>query len=147
MRREANIPLFLWITTAVVVHLLWSGGADQGAKILEQRLDIQRFARAVQSHVRGVGAPIEIALQDDEKDPEKDAEQQQPDKPDDVQPPEKQTADKDDPEAKKKPPEKEVVKPEEPKPLPPEKKPAPPKPEEKQVEAKPAPEVKPPELT
>ena len=52
MRREANIPLFLWITTAVVVHLLWSGGADQGAKILEQRLDIQRFARAVQTSER-----------------------------------------------------------------------------------------------
>ena len=45
MRREANIPLFLWITTAVVIHLLWSGGADQTAKLLEQRLDIQRFAR------------------------------------------------------------------------------------------------------
>ena len=82
MRREANIPLFLWITTAVVVHLLWSGGADQGAKILEQRLDIQRFARAVQSHVRGVGVPIEIALQEDEKDEEaKPIEKDEPDPP------------------------------------------------------------------
>jgi len=112
MRREANIPLFLWITTAVVVHLLWSGGADQGAKILEQRLDIQRFARAVQSHVRGVGSPIEIALQDDVKDPEKDTEPAPPDKPDDTTPPEQQPADKDDPEAKKKPPEKQLVTPE-----------------------------------
>jgi chemotaxis protein histidine kinase CheA len=147
MRREANIPLFLWITTAVVVHLLWSGGADQGAKILEQRLDIQRFARAVQSHVRGVGAPIEIALQDDEKDPEKDNEPAKPDKPDEAKPPEQQPADKDDPEAKKKPPEKEVVKPEEPKPLPPVKKVEPPKPEEKKPDAKVAAEAKPPELT
>jgi hypothetical protein len=148
MRREANIPLFLWITTAVVVHLLWSGGADQGAKILEQRLDIQRFARAVQSHVRGVGVPIEIALQDDEKEEEdKPIEKDEPVPPDAVKPPEQQNAEKDDPQAKQKPPEKEVVKPEAPKPLPPEKKPAPPKPEEKKAEAKPVAEVKPPDLT
>jgi hypothetical protein len=145
MRREANIPLFLWITTAVVVHLLWSGGADQGAKILEQRLDIQRFARAVQSHVRGVGAPIEISLQDDDKsEEEKPIEKDDPVTPDVVKPPEQQTADKDDPAAKKKPPEKEVPKPEELKPKPLEKKPEAPKPEPKKVEAKPAPEVKPP---
>jgi len=98
MRREANIPLFLWITTAVVVHLLWSGGADQGAKILDQRLDIQRFARSVQSHVRGVGVPLEVSLLDDEqKDPEKDLEKDYPDKPDEAKPPDEQNAEKDDP--------------------------------------------------
>ncbi len=150
MRREANIPLFLWITTAVVVHLLWSGGADQGAKIMEQRLDIQRFARAVQSHVRGVGTPIEIALQDDEQDPEdKPAQKDEPVAPDAVKPPDQQTADQDDPQAKKKPPEKERVLPDLPKPPPPEKKPPQPKPEQKALEVKPAPpEAKPPpELT
>ncbi len=148
MRREANIPLFLWITTAVVVHLLWSGGADQGAKILEQRLDIQRFARAVQNHVRGVGMPVEVALlDDDEKPPEKDVEKDEPAKPDDEKAPEPQNADKDDPEAKKKPPIKELIKPEEKKPPPPPpevKKPEEKKPEEKKAEAKP---VQPPELT
>ncbi len=146
MRREANIPLFLWITTAVVVHLLWSGGADQGAKILEQGLDIQRFARAVQSHVRGVGAPIEIALQDEDQEQEKrPAEKDEPVTPDAAKPPQSQTADRDDPQAKKKPPEKERVLPELPKPLPPEKKPPQPKPEQKALQAKPTPaEVKPP---
>jgi TonB C terminal len=150
MRREANIPLFLWITTAVVVHLLWSGGADQGAKILEQRLDIQRFARAVQSHVRGVGAPIEISLQDEPKEEEdKPIDKDDPVTPDPVKPPDQQNADKDDPKAKQKPPEKELVKPDLPKPLPQEKKPVLPKPEEKKADPKPAPaEVKPPpELT
>ena len=113
MRREANIPLFLWITTAVVVHLLWSGGADQGAKILEQRFDIERFARNVQNHVRGVGAPIEVALLDEEKPPEPDKpEEDEHDKPDDVKPPEKDDAEKDDPAAKKKLPDKLLVKPE-----------------------------------
>src|SRR6188768_1542432 len=108
MRREANIPLFLWITTAVVIHLLWSGGADQTAKLIEQRLDIQRFARSVQNHVRGVGAPVEIALLPDEEKPtEKEEEQDDPDKPEDLKEPEKKTAEKDDPRAEKKQPVKE----------------------------------------
>jgi hypothetical protein len=150
MRREANIPLFLWITTAVVVHLLWSGGADRGARILAQRLDIQNFARTVQNRARGLGKPIEIALQDDDtKDEEKPIEKDDPVQPDEPKPPEQQTAEKDDPAAKKKPPEKEVVKPEPAKPKPEEKKPEPPKPpEEKKAEPKPAPVVQPPpELT
>ena len=146
MRREANIPLFLWITTAVVVHLLWSGGADQGAKIIAQGLDIQRFARSVQNHVRGVGVPVEVSLLDDEKSPEKDVEKDDPDKPDELTAPEKQTAEKDDPQAKQKLPEKEPVKPKLPEP-----KPVVPKPEEKKPEEKVVPtpaEPKPlPELT
>jgi len=148
MRREANIPLILWITTAVVVHLLWSGGADQTAKLIEQRLDIQRFARSVQNHVRGVGAPVEVALLDEEKPPEKDVEQDEADKPEDIKDPEqKKTAEKDDPEAEKKKPEKEV-KPEkvEPPKVEP-KKPEQPKPEEKKAEPTPTPAQPPPELT
>src|SRR3954447_24115949 len=101
MRREANIPLFLWITTAVVVHLLWSGGADQTAKIIEQRLDIQRFARSVQNHVRGVGAPVEVTLVDEEKPADKEEEQEDPNKPEDIKEPEQKNAEKDDPEAEK----------------------------------------------
>ena len=131
MRREANIPLFLWITTAVVVHLLWSGGADQAAKVIEQRLDIQRFARTVQNHVRGVGAPVEIALIDDEKAPEKDVEQEEPDKPDEAKDPDPKNAEKDDPEAEKKKPIKEAVKPEKKPEAPP---PEPKKPDEKKPE-------------
>jgi hypothetical protein len=149
MRREANIPLFLWITTAVVVHLLWSGGADQTAKLIEQRLDIQRFARSVQNHVRGVGAPVEIALLPDEEKPtEKEEEQDDPDKPEDIKEPEKKTAEKDDPKAEKKQPVKEVVQPEkvEPPKVEP-KKPEEKKPEEKKAEPTPTPAQPPPELT
>src|SRR6478736_12935 len=148
MRREANIPLFLWITTAVVVHLLWSGGADQTAKLIEQRLDIQRFARSVQSHVRGVGGPTEIEVISEEKPTEKEEEQDDPDKPEDIKEPEKKNAEKDDPEAEKKPPVKEVVKPEkvEPPKVEP-KKPEEKKPEEKKVEPTPTPAQPPPELT
>lgn len=151
MRREANIPLFLWITTAVVVHLLWSGGVDQGAKVLDQRLDIQRFARSVQNHVRGVGIPVEVSLLDEEqKEPDKDLEKDDPDKPDEAKPPDEKNAEKDDPEAKKKLPVKEEAKPEkklEPPPVAP-KKPEEKKPEEKKAEVTPAqPTPPPPELT
>src|SRR3954467_13465553 len=101
MRREANIPLFLWITTAVVVHLLWSGGADQTAKIIEQRLDIQRFARSVQNHVTGVGAPVEVTVIPEDKSDEKELEKDDPDKPEDAKEPQLKNAEKDDPEAEK----------------------------------------------
>jgi len=134
MRREANIPLFLWITTAVVVHLLWSGGADQTAKILEQQLDIQRFARSVQNHVRGAGTVVEVALLDEDRPPEeKDVEKDVPDEPDQAKPPEKDNAETDDPEAKKKLAKKDPVKVEKPEVAPP---PPPPKPEEKKPEEK-----------
>ena len=148
MRREANIPLFLWITTAVVVHLLWSGGADQTAKIIEQRLDIQRFARSVQNHVRGVGAPVEVELIPDDKSAEKDLEQDDPDKPDDAREPEQKNAEKDDPAAEKKKPLKELVKPEpvQPPPAPP-KKPEEKKPEEKKADPTPVQAEPPPEPT
>src|SRR6187402_2648059 len=112
MRREANIPLFLWITTAVVVHLLWSGGADQGAKVLAQRLDIQNFARSVQSHVRGVGSPVEMTVVDEDKPDEKDVEKDELDPPKDEREPDQKDAPRDDPEAQKKLPQKELVKPE-----------------------------------
>lgn len=133
MRREANIPLFLWITTAVVVHLLWSGGADQGAKVLAQRLDIQNFARSVQSHVRGVGSPVEMTVVDEDKPDEKDVEKDELDPPKDEREPDQKDATRDDPEAQKKLPQKEIVKPE-PKPVPP--------PEQKPEEKKPEPEKK-----
>jgi hypothetical protein len=146
MRREANIPLFLWITTAVVVHLLWSGGADQTAKIIAQRLDIQRFARSVQSHVRGVGAPLEVALVDDDKPEEKDVEKDEPDEPEETKAPEPKNSEKDDPLAEKKKPVTEPVKPEKvaPTPVPP--KPEEKKPEEPKAEPTPVPAKPPPEL-
>jgi len=147
MRREANIPLFLWITTAVVIHLLWSGGADQTAKLIEQRLDIQRFARSVQNHVRGVGAPVEVALIDESKPEEPEVEKDEPDKPDEAKAPDPRNAEKDDPDAEKKKPLKELVKPEkkpEPAPVPAEK-PEEKKPEEKKIEATPVPPQPPPE--
>jgi TonB C terminal len=130
MRREANIPLFLWIATAVLVHLLWGGGADRGARVIEDQLDIQRFAREVQRRARGSVAPIEIALIDEAPSEPPSADQKpdpEPEKQPEVAPPKPPEETRDDPEAKKPNPVKEAEKklekkPEEPKKAEPEKK-------------------------
>jgi hypothetical protein len=135
MRRETSIPLFLWVATAALAHLLWGGGADQGARLIDERLDVGRFAAGVRSHVRGsLAPPIEIALEDestpeepeskppeappkDEADPEEEDEQKadeikeepkrKPNKPEQQEP---------EPEPEAKPP--EPPKPDQPKPAP-----------------------------
>src|SRR5688572_7868572 len=126
MRREASIPLFLWVASAALAHLLWGGGADQGARLIDERLDVGRFAAGVRSHVRGsIAPPIEIALEDesmpeeaenkppesptrDEADPEEEDEQN-PDPVKDEQDPrrkqEPKPADEQEPEPEAKPPE------------------------------------------
>jgi hypothetical protein len=89
MRREASIPLFLWVATAALAHLLWSGGAEQGARLIDERLDIGRFAAGIRSHVRGsIAPPLEIAIDDpsteeDETKPEEPNEDEEPDEVDD----------------------------------------------------------------
>lgn len=69
MRREATIPLFLWVATAIVAHLTWGGGADRVSNAIEERLDIRRFALAVRERARG-GGTTEIALLDDATAPD-----------------------------------------------------------------------------
>lgn len=66
MRREASIPLFLWIATAILAHVIWGGGADQAARVIDERLDVGRFAAGVRSHVRSaIAPPLEITIDDD----------------------------------------------------------------------------------
>ncbi len=67
MPRESQIPLFLWIATALLVHLLWGGGAEHAVEQIEQTLDIGRFARSVRQHVRFTRQTLEVTMQDDEK--------------------------------------------------------------------------------
>jgi len=152
MRREASIPLFLWAASAILAHLLWSGGADQAARLIEERLDVASFAAGVRNHVRGaVAPPLEIALED-EAAPDEEAKPEETKAEDDVE-----DDAKDDPEEapeklkdKPEPPPKQKPKPEEKKPEP-VKVPEPPKPEPPKPElvkpATPAEEPKPqPEL-
>jgi hypothetical protein len=133
MRREASIPLFLWAASAILAHLLWSGRADQAARLIDERLDVASFAAGIRSHVRGaVAPPIEIAIDDEsvpdeakpeEKKPDDETEDDAKDEPED--PPE---VPKDKPPPPKPKPKPEEKKPE-PVPVPEEKKPEPPKPE------------------
>ena len=135
MTRDTQIPLFLWIATAVVAHLLWGGGADRVANVVAETVEIREFAASVRRFVRGEHKPIEVALLDDTT---------APDKPDPAAPeeqetvpaePDKKSAAKDEaPPAEPKHVEKEEKKPELPKKPPEEKKPQEePKPEEKKV--------------
>jgi len=148
MRREASIPVFLWAASAILAHLLWGGGADQAARLIEERLDVASFAAGIRNHVkRSVAPPLEIALEDEslpdeatkpEENPDavKDDVEDEPEAPPDevedkpVAPPKEQSKPK--PEEKKpepepvveppkpEPPKAELVKPpaEEPKPVP-----------------------------
>ncbi|RYZ05949.1 MAG: hypothetical protein EOO73_17515 [Myxococcales bacterium] len=130
MRREASIPLFLWAASAVLTHLMWGGGADQAARLIEERLDVGRFAAGIRSHVKGsIAPPVEITLDDGTPDEEEL-------KPEEKQPDDAAAEDAKDEveeapeeiEQQKKPPKKADVKPEEEK-----KKP---EPEEKKEEKK-----------
>jgi hypothetical protein len=129
MSRDAQIPLFLWIATAVVAHLLWGGGADRVARIAEERLEIRDFAASVRRFVRAEGKPIEIALLD-EQNPEPKPTPDAPVESDqrEAEPNDESTSDDEAPPAdpKRTPPEEkkppEAKKPPEPKPLEAEKK-------------------------
>src|SRR6187402_2327620 len=71
--KEAQIPLFLWIATAVVAHILWGGGVDRVADVIEEGVEIRDFAKSVRQRVRGENKPIEVAILD-ETESEKEAE-------------------------------------------------------------------------
>ncbi|MCC6215429.1 MAG: TonB C-terminal domain-containing protein [Polyangiaceae bacterium] len=64
--RAPEIPLFLWVATAVVAHALWGGGADQVASRLEESLDMRRFAASVRREVRRGPESVEVALLEEE---------------------------------------------------------------------------------
>jgi TonB C terminal len=140
MRREASIPLFLWAASAVLAHLMWGGGADQAARVIEERLDVGRFAAGIRSHVKSsIAPPVEIAIDDGsaeeeeepkvEKEPDdsaaedaKDDVEEAPDKIEEAKTPPKKVEVKPEETAKKPDPEEkedektDAVKPEETKP-------------------------------
>lgn len=145
MTRDAQIPLFLWVATAVVAHAIWGGGADRAAKVIEERIEIREFAASVRRFVRGENKPLEIALLDDESEP-KAPDPNAPVEPDQSQPDQEdqKSADKDEAKPEKpKTPQPEPKKTPEAKKPPEEKKPEPKPEEKKKVEAVPAPEPEP----
>jgi TonB family protein len=65
MRRDPNIPLFLWIATAALAHILWGGGAEETVKLLEGRQDIARLMESVRAHVKRSNQRVEVTLLDE----------------------------------------------------------------------------------
>jgi hypothetical protein len=64
MRRDSHIPFLLWVCTALLAHVLWSGGVEVAARVLGQLADIRLFAQEVREEVGG-GSPIEVSLADE----------------------------------------------------------------------------------
>lgn len=69
MAREPHIPLFLWIATALLVHLTGGEGAERASRVLGEKLDVQRFADSVRRHVAATTKPMEVSLVDDTEAP------------------------------------------------------------------------------
>lgn len=72
MRREQQIPLFLWVATALVAHALGGGGATKVAQQIEETMDIGSFASAVRAKAKFVG-PIEVTFEEPPPPEEEDA--------------------------------------------------------------------------
>jgi len=62
MSREQNVPLLLWISTAILAHIATGGGADQVARVLEDRSELQFFARSIRGRLQPP-ATIEIGFE------------------------------------------------------------------------------------
>ena len=69
MQRDAQIPLFLWIATALLVHLFGGGGAHEAAEWIEERIELPRFGEGVRSYVKASLDTVEIALLDESAPP------------------------------------------------------------------------------
>jgi outer membrane biosynthesis protein TonB len=144
MTRDTQIPLFLWIATAVVAHLLWGGGADRVAEVVAEKVEIREFAASVRRFVRGEHKPIEVALLEDTSEPEKTDPAAPPEPEHAPAPPDSKSSEEDEAPPAEPKPEKKADKQPEPKQEPEKPKPEPPKPElkpeEKKVEELPTPE-------
>ncbi len=67
MIREPHVPLFLWIATAILAHIMFAGGADRASSWIEQQLLVRQFAVSVQRQVALFARPVEVALLDDDQ--------------------------------------------------------------------------------
>ncbi len=98
--REPHIPLFLWVATAALVHILWGGGADKVAAVFEDQTSLARLAASVRSHVYNKNQRLEVTLLDAaEEDPAPRAAPPVPMPiPTDIPPPDPQEVDRSKPE-------------------------------------------------
>jgi TonB C terminal len=62
MSREQNVPLLLWISTAILAHIATGGGAEQIARVIEDRSELQYFARSIRGRLQPPQT-IEVAFE------------------------------------------------------------------------------------
>ncbi|MFC1641776.1 hypothetical protein ACFL5O_03675 [Myxococcota bacterium] len=65
MRSERSIPLFPWIATAVLFHLITYDGADRVIVLLERKLELLRFAASVREQFAFSARPVEVSLMEE----------------------------------------------------------------------------------
>jgi TonB family protein len=70
MSREQNVPLLLWISTALLAHIATGGGAEQLARVFEDRADLHRFAESIVSRLHGDDGTFEVSFVEDVPKPE-----------------------------------------------------------------------------
>jgi hypothetical protein len=101
MSREQNVPLLLWISTAIVVHIASGGGAEQVARVIEDRSELQYFARAIRTRLQPPPG-IEVAFESTPPKADEPAEPETPEaKQNDATKPEKKKPEAPKPEPKK----------------------------------------------
>src|SRR6185369_13497305 len=96
-------PLLLWISTAILAHIATGGGAEQIARVIEDRSELQGFARSIRGRLQPPAA-FEVAFEP-LPTPKADEQPQPPENKQDAIPENPAKIDKKKPEAKK-PPEK-----------------------------------------
>src|SRR5687767_12831144 len=52
MSREAHIPIALWISAAILVHMAGGGGAVEAARVVEERAQFRAMVQAVRTSLR-----------------------------------------------------------------------------------------------
>lgn len=79
MSREQNVPLLLWISTALLAHIATGGGADRIARVLEDRKELHRFAESVRSQLIPGEKTFEISFVEDDTSEEESPDDSAPD--------------------------------------------------------------------
>ncbi|HEX9295092.1 MAG TPA: TonB C-terminal domain-containing protein [Polyangiaceae bacterium] len=62
MSREQNVPLLLWVSTAILAHIATGGGAEQVARVIEDRYELRSFAHSIRGRLQPP-ATIEVAFE------------------------------------------------------------------------------------
>src|SRR3954467_8177713 len=70
MSREANIPLVLWITAAMVAHLAGGESAVQVAQVQQDRADLRAIARGMREQLHPADTTFEVLTENTEPTPD-----------------------------------------------------------------------------